>query len=581
MQIEQQVIDEVIRHSEIVEVMGKSLTLKRSGGNYFACCPFHNEKTPSLSINSKEQFFHCFGCGESGNVITFVMNYFGLDFVEAIKKLARDCGVHIPESNKKISREEILSQKKHKATLNDTINQVVKSYKANLNNMPNAVNYLKKRGLSAEISQNFLLGYALDDFNGLAQTFPDYAKNQFLLDAGLVVKNDSGKLYDRFRNRIMFPIRNTHGDVIAFGGRVISNSEPKYLNSPETALFNKSHELYGLFEGQKSIREQKHAIVVEGYMDVIALFQFGVTNVVASMGTAATEDHIKKLFRLCEDIYYCFDGDNAGRKAAWRALERSMPLVTDLKAVHFSFLPQGEDPDSFIRKFGTDEFTNQIKNKSMSLSAYLMAELSQSVNINTEEGKAKLISLAKPYLENTKAIALQVMLKKQLANLVQLEPNVLESILNNRSRYAFYNSRWNKNQLPVQAEKISKATFNNIKTVVLGAIEHIDWVHNSPLPEEIANYSIEIRELILFLDFISHNYNVNEKIDILNINENIEFNALNITQILNNKIPISNSTKSMIDIQTEQKFKDALKNLFRFEKITRIKNPKITMKNTA
>lgn len=570
MQIDQYLIDEVISRSDIVTVIGKSLKLKRSGGNYFACCPFHKEKTASLSINVKDQFFHCFGCGESGNVISFIMKYLGLDFVDAIKHLAHDCGVHIPESDIKISKEVIQQQKEHKLTLNETLDKTVKFYQMSLKNTKHANEYIVKRGLSPDIIQKFLLGYANDNFNALANAFNDYHTNNYLLEAGLVIKNSSGKLYDRFRNRIIFPIRNTRGSVIGFGGRIIDSGEPKYLNSPETTLFNKSNELYGLHEAQKVIREKKYTIVVEGYMDVIALSQFGVENVVATMGTAATEEHIKKLFRLCDDIYYCFDGDNAGRKAAWRALERSIAHVTDLKSCNFVFLPEKHDPDSFIREFGEKSFINQIKDGSMSLSTYLMKELSLSVNIESEEGKAKLISLAKPYIEQTKAMALQVMLKKQLANIVQLEPSVLESILNNRSRYAFYNSRWNKNQISLPTEKLSQPKINKINTVIKNALINVNWVHNYRLPDAISEYSTEIKELILLLDYIGQNYNLNEKANLNDITNCIEFTALD----------VQNQTFSQNDITiTEKEFQATLENLFGFSKSNVIKIPKIPMRN--
>ncbi|MFN8770689.1 MAG: DNA primase [Neisseriaceae bacterium] len=567
MQIEQKTIDEILNRTDIVETIRKSLKVKKSGANYFACCPFHNEKTPSFSINSKEQFFHCFGCGESGNVITFVMRYYGYDFIEAVKHLGHDCGVHIEESAKKYSFEEIKKQKEEKLTLTTTINKATKFYQDNLSNNANASNYLFKRGLTKEVIQKFILGFAPDNYTALSQVFSDYTSNQYLQSSGLTLKNSQNKLYDRFRNRIIFPLRNIKGEIIAYGGRIIDSGEPKYLNSPETELFNKSLELYGLYEAQKAIRDKKYALVVEGYMDVIALQQFGVDNVVATMGTSATEEHIKKLFRLCDDIYFCFDGDKAGQKAAWRALERSMPLVTDTKAVRFAFLPQEHDPDSYIRKFGYNQFIDTIKNSSLMLSEYLLNELSQSVNLKTEEGKAKLISHTKPYLEKIKATALQVMLKKQLANIVNLEPIVLESILNNRSRYAFYNSKVNKRELP--KTPLPAIKFSQIQTIMINVIHHIDWIHNYRLPDNINDYAPELQELILFLDYIGHNYNTNDKIDISEVIDKIEFNFLNINHIIH--------IKRKLKI-TEIEFIDILQSLLGFKKNNAIKIPKIPMR---
>jgi DNA primase len=568
MQIEQNIIDEIIRRADIVEVIGKNLKLKRSGSNYFACCPFHEEKSPSFSVNSSKQFFHCFGCGESGNVITFMMKYNGLDFIEAVKSLASNYGVHIPQSTLKLSKAQVQEQKVHKANLTDTLKQTVQFYRNNLAHSSLAQHYLTNRGLSETMINQFLLGYVPNQPAALASVFTNYAQNQFLLDAGLVIKNDNGNLYDRFRDRIIFPIRNVRGEIIGFGGRIIAKGEPKYLNSPETALFNKSHELYGLYEAQRAIRDKNHVIVVEGYMDVIALAQFGITNVVATMGTAATEEHVKKLFRLCDDVYYCFDGDKAGRKAAWRALERSVPLVTDTKAVHFLFLPEEHDPDSFIRERGLAAFELQRSEHSLSMSSFLLNQLASEVNISSEEGRAKLISLAKPYIEQTKALALQVLLKKQLARMVELDPTVVESILNNRSRYAFYNSKWNKKQLAL-GEKRSLPALNTVELVLHSALNNIAWVINYRLPEDISSYNREIQELVLILDFICNTCTETDKVEINLIKQYIEFTSLNLDKIYAQEKGIKFS---------EEEFRQVLDQLFGLSKRKAIRIPKIPMK---
>ena len=528
MNIDQSIIDEVVRKNDIVEIIGKHLKIKRSGSNYFACCPFHNEKSASFSINTNKQFFHCFGCGESGNVITFIMKYNGLDFIEAIKSLAASSGVYIPENKERLSLAKRQEQKQHQLNLKETVNQVVQYYQNSLINSSVASHYMINRGVSNDMVQKFLIGYAPDIPNSLANIFKNHTENKSLINAGLTIHNEAtGRVFDRFRDRIMFPIRNIRGEAIGFGGRIIAKGEPKYLNSPETELFNKSQELYGLFEAQKHIQNKEHVIVVEGYMDVIAMFQFGIDNVVATMGTAATDSQIKKLFRLCDDIYYCFDGDMAGHKAAKRALERSIPLITDNKMVHFIFLPKEDDPDSFLRKYGIDKFKQYKETHSMSMSDFLFNQLSSTININTNEGRAKLISQAKPYIEQIQATAMQVMLKKQLAHLVELPPNTLESILNNRSRYAFYTHQLNNVSIP-QRTKIP--LLSSIEVIISNALKNIDWVTRYNLPDSIDNYSREIQELVLLLDFINNNCD-SGIIELPQIKEHFKFTSFNLDKI--------------------------------------------------
>lgn len=574
MQIDQNLIDEIVRRIDIVEYIGKSLKLKKSGNTYFASCPFHNEKSASFGINSTKQFFHCFGCGESGDVLTFTMKYNGLDFIDAVKNLASYAGVHIPENNQKISREEIVRKKQHKLSLNDTINKVVDFYQKNLYSSSIATNYLKNRGLNDAIIHKFLIGYTPNTANALKTIFPDYENNKFLVGAGITIKNDNGSIYERFRDRVMFPLRNTRGEVIAFGGRIIAHGEPKYLNSPETELFNKSTELYGLFESSRQIRDKNYAIVVEGYMDVIALFQFGVENVVATMGTAATEEHVKKLFNLCDDIYYCFDGDKAGFKAAWRALERSVPLVTDTKGVHFLFLPDNEDPDSYIRRVGLNTFTDQIKNHSLSLTNFLLKELSLQVNTMTPDGKAKLINLAKPYIEKINAVGLSVLLKQQLANLVELPANAVESVLNNRSKYAFYN-----NFIKTDLNKPFKSStplpvINSIELIISNILKSPNLLHgyNLPEPDNFQKYALELQELILLLDYIVNNYTTSDDIDIDEIESNCLVSNLNLRKIITNN--------SLIVLDAEH-FKEILDRVFGFSKTRAVKIPRIPMKENT
>lgn len=535
MQIPQNIIDEVVERADIVDVLGKHLKLKRSGQNYFACCPFHNEKSASFSISPLKQMYHCFGCGESGNSISFVMKYLGLDFVSAVKSLADQYGVHIPEANQeKFSKEQIQQHKQHKLDINQTMISAMNFYRKSLAGSSYALHYLQHRGLTTTIINQFDLGFALNNFQNLAANFNDYAKNKLLLDGGLVIENENGKRYDRFRERIMFPIKNVKGEIIGFGGRIIGQGEPKYLNSPETELFNKSKELYGLFEAKKSIRDLNQVIVVEGYMDVIALHQYGVTNVVATMGTAVTEEHIKILFRLCDNICYSFDGDGAGKKAAWRALERSMGLVTDAKAVNFLFLPSEHDPDSFIRQHGVDGFRQKISDGSVGLVAFLLNQLVAEVQINTDEGKARLISLVKPYIDQIKAIALQVILKKQLAAVVDLEPSVVESILNNRSRFAFFNRKLKQIGSAYDNDlKRSPLKVNPLTGLIKSLLANPKLAREFPVPEMEVLQRLEpdVLELFNLISYLEANCDEFADIDIMNLATNTQFSDLNLATL--------------------------------------------------
>lgn len=535
MQIPQNIIDEVVERADIVDVLGKHLKLKRSGQNYFACCPFHNEKSASFSISPLKQMYHCFGCGESGNSISFVMKYLGLDFISAVKSLADQYGVHIPEANQeKFSKEQIQQHKQHKLDINQTMISAMSFYRKTLAGSSYALHYLQHRGLTTAIINQFDLGFALNNFQNLAANFNDYAKNKLLLDGGLVIENENGKRYDRFRERIMFPIKNVKGEIIGFGGRIIGQGEPKYLNSPETELFNKSKELYGLFEAKKSIRDLNQVIVVEGYMDVIALHQYGVTNVVATMGTAVTEEHIKILFRLCDNICYSFDGDSAGKKAAWRALERSMSLVTDAKAVNFLFLPSEHDPDSFIREHGVDGFRQKITDGSVGLVAFLLNQLVAEVQINTDEGKARLISLVKPYIDQIKAIALQVILKKQLAAVVDLEPSVVESILNNRSRFAFFNRKLKQIGNAYDNDlKRSPLKVNPLTGLIKSLLANPKLAREFPVPEMEVLQRLEpdVLELFNLISYLEANCDEFSDIDIMNLATNTQFSDLNLATL--------------------------------------------------
>ncbi|MGW8269439.1 MAG: DNA primase, partial [Burkholderiales bacterium] len=343
---------DLLNRVDIVEVVSRYVQLKKGGANYLGLCPFHGEKTPSFTVSPTKQFYHCFGCGAHGNAIGFLMAYAGLGYVDALRDLAASAGMQLPESRPR-SREEAARQERE-ADLGALLEQAMNFYRAELKKSPRAIEYLKGRGLSGEIAARFRLGYAPDDWQGLRGAFSSYDERA-LVECGLVIENE-GKRYDRFRDRIMFPILSNRGSVIAFGGRVLGEGEPKYLNSPESPLFEKGRELYGLVQAREAIHAAGRVLVVEGYMDVISLAQHGVGYAVATLGTATTAHHVARLLRLADEVVFCFDGDAAGRKAAWRALEVSLPLALDHKPIRFLFLAEGEDPDSSVRAQGAEAF---------------------------------------------------------------------------------------------------------------------------------------------------------------------------------------------------------------------------------
>ena len=408
-------IQQLLARVDIVDIIDKHVKLKKAGQNYSACCPFHNEKSPSFSVSPTKQFYHCFGCGVHGTAISFLMEYNGMGFRDAVKELAEGVSMTLPvEAN----REEAIERAHEAASLGEFMTAVMHFYRRELKKAPKAIEYFKNRGLTGEIAAKFGLGYAPDDWQGLKAAVDDYTASA-LAECGLVIDNDEGKRYDRFRDRVMFPILDQRGNVIGFGGRVIGAGEPKYLNSPETPLFEKGRELYGLFHARRAIRDTQTTIVVEGYMDVVALAQSGVENVVATLGTATTPVHVQKLLRMADNLVFCFDGDKAGQRAAWRALEQSLPVIVDGKDVRFLFLPSEDDPDSFVRRLGKDAFLAELKN-AKHLSTYLFDALSAQVDLANEEGRTRLLMLAKPLLSQITAPALSLMLQRKLADIVGL-----------------------------------------------------------------------------------------------------------------------------------------------------------------
>lgn len=426
--IPQSFIDDLLNRSDIVEVVGSRIQLKKTGKNYSALCPFHKEKTPSFSVSPDKQFYYCFGCGAGGNALGFVMDHDQLDFPQAVEELAKRTGMEVPRED---------SGRKHKprqpvdSPLYPLLAAAADYYRQALKSHPTrkaAVEYLKGRGLSGVIARDFGLGFAPPGWDNLMKHLGgDALQQKALIDAGLLIENaENGKRYDRFRDRVMFPIRDSRGRVIAFGGRVLGDDKPKYLNSPETPVFHKGQELYGLYEARQANRDLDEIMVVEGYMDVIALAQQGLRNAVATLGTATSEEHLKRLFRIVPSVLFCFDGDAAGRKAAWRALEATLPNLQDGRRARFLFLPDGEDPDTLVRAEGTDAFRARIQQHSQPLADYFFQQLSEEADPRSLEGKAHLATLAAPLIEKIPGNNLRALMRQRLAEITGLNGEALQ-----------------------------------------------------------------------------------------------------------------------------------------------------------
>jgi len=426
--IPQSFIQELLSRVDVVEIVGRYVQLKKGGANFMGLCPFHGEKSPSFSVSPSKQFYHCFGCGKNGNAIGFLMEHAGMGFVEAVQDLAQQVGLQVPEDDvSPQERERAAAQRQRQATLTDVLEKAAGAYRMHLRQSPRAVEYFKGRGVSGEIAKRYGLGYAPEGWRSLASVFPQY-DDPLLAESGLVIVNEEdGKRYDRFRDRVMFPIRNVKGECIGFGGRVLGDDKPKYLNSPETPVFHKGRELYGLFEARTAIREHGHVLVTEGYMDVVALAQLGFPNAVASLGTACTPDHVAKLFRFTDTVIFSFDGDAAGRRAARKALEGALPYASDTRSVKFLFLPTEHDPDSFVRAHGSDAFARHIA-EAMPLSRFLVEIASEQCDLGTPEGRAHMASNARHLWEPLPDGALKRQLLGELAALAQLDPRDLADI---------------------------------------------------------------------------------------------------------------------------------------------------------
>ena len=460
-------IQELLNRVDIVDVIDKNVALKKAGANYSACCPFHNEKSPSFTVSPSKQFYHCFGCGAHGTALGFLMEYQGLSFVESINDLARMVGMVVPQE----TRDPDKPAAKVVVGLQESLQQAAQYYKEQLKKSDRAIDYLKGRGLSGQVAAKFQVGYAPAGWQNLQSIFPQY-DNEALKVAGLVVENEQGKRYDRFRDRIMFPIHDQKGQVIGFGGRVINPEDsPKYYNSPETPLFQKGHELYGLFLARRAIRDAGRALVVEGYMDVVALAQYGIDYAVAALGTATTPFHITKLMRQTDEIVFCFDGDNAGLTAAWRAAMNALPALTDGLKLSFLFLPKEHDPDSYVREFGKEKFEAEIK-LAMPLSQYILMHLSADNPLQSQEDKVRFLNEAEPIMQQISAPRSAMYLRKKVAELAQLSIDEMQGLL----------KLPNLNKAPMQARpKMTRTTHSLHKRFCLTMLMHPELASEADL----------------------------------------------------------------------------------------------------
>lgn len=493
-------IQDLLARVDVVDVVGRYVQLKKGGANYLGLCPFHNEKSPSFTVSPAKQFYHCFGCGVHGSAISFLMEYSGLSFIEAVRDLAQSHGMVVPESERLLPERQQENKAKSLA-LAECMKLASDYYKQELRASERSINYLKGRGLTGEIAARFALGYAPAGWENLRHSFSDYQAPE-LLEAGLVIEkeieSEQSRRYDRFRDRIMFPIRNTKGQVIAFGGRVLDQGEPKYLNSPETPLFQKGYELYGLFEARQAIREAGYVLVCEGYMDVVALAQMGFPQAVATLGTACTPTHVHKLLKQTDRVVFSFDGDNAGRRAARRALDASLPLIDDSKTIQFLFLPTEHDPDSYIRSYGAQAFADAI-NEAMPLSQFLLREVQQDCDLQTAEGRARLLHEAKPLLQQMQPTALRLQIVRQLAQLTQTAVAELENLLQLAKPVA------QKNLQPARARRNAPMGLERQIMRIVVALPQLAGLIDELVLEDAASIAPDGAEMLRFMTNLAQN----------------------------------------------------------------------------
>ena len=460
-------LQDLLSRVDIAEVVGRHVTLRKAGANHMGLCPFHGEKSPSFAVSPSRQTYHCFGCGVHGNAIGFLMEHLGMGFVDAVNDLAQGVGLVVPQDERSDEERERHSKlKERQVTLSDVLAKASDHYRKQLKASPRAVDYLKGRGLSGEVAARFGMGYAPEGWRALASAFAQY-DDPLLEESGLVISQASeqdgadAKRYDRFRDRIMFPIRSVQGDVIGFGGRVLDQGEPKYLNSPETPVFSKGRELYGLFEARSAIRQRGYVLVVEGYMDVVALAQLGFPNAVATLGTACTAEHVQKLFRFTESVVFSFDGDSAGRRAAGRALEAALPHATDTRSVRFLFLPTEHDPDSYVREFGTEGF-EQCVQQAVPLSRQLISVAHEGCDMTSAEGRARFLAMARPMWTALPEGALKRQLLGDLAVESRLDANELAQLWQVATGNERVPNRRSESRAPRLARKARQGAANHL-----------------------------------------------------------------------------------------------------------------------
>ncbi len=473
--IPQSFIQELLNRVDIVDVVDRHVPLKKAGANYSACCPFHSEKSPSFTVSPTKQFYHCFGCGAHGTAIGFLMEYSGLSYPDAIRELAQQIGLNVPQDETR-SR----TPRPDNTPLTELMARAAKYYRDQLMASSKAIDYLKRRGLTGEIAARFGLGYAPDGWQNLESAFPDYRARE-LAEIGLVIENEQGRRYDRFRDRIMFPILDARGNVIGFGGRILDQGEPKYLNSPETPLFEKGRELYGLTQARNAIRDSGTVIVVEGYMDVVGLAQHGVENVVAALGTATTPTHVQKLLKQADRLVYCFDKDAAGFKAAWRALEVCLEHVADGKHIGFAFMPGDQDPDEYVREFGADSF-NRFVRQPKSLSEFLTTELAKRNNPTTGEGKAALLGEARPMVERIGSPVLRLAIIKELTRMTGFAQREVESACGLKQ-----SASWVRPGVAPAAPASRRAPASIARALLKLVARHPEWA--ARLPVDLIEYA--------------------------------------------------------------------------------------------
>lgn len=500
--IPQQFIDDLLNRIDIVDIIDARVPLRKAGRDFQARCPFHEEKTPSFTVSQAKQFYHCFGCGAHGTAISFLMEYEHMEFIEAIKELAHKTGIQLPHTESKHF------EKGPDKDLFELMLQSANFYRQQLSKHQNSLaarNYLRERGLTPEIAKEFDIGFAPPGWDNLLKTFNRSKQTEdTLVNTGMAVRKDNGRCYDRFRNRIMFPIRDKRGRVIAFGGRIIDPEDtPKYLNSPESPLFHKGRELYGLYEARQALRDIEHLLIVEGYMDVVALAQHGIRYAVATLGTALTNEHITPIYRAATEAICCFDGDRAGRDAAWKALDIILPELKEGRTARFMFLPDGEDPDTLIRKIGADAFEQQIK-KATPLSTFLLDNLLQRVDMSAIDGKARLVDLVRPKLEKIKNTVFKHMLIKALADRINMNNNELMTLLG--EKHANAPSNQPRRKKPQQnAQKLSP-----IRTAITLLLNQPELANNIDSPQQLLTLEEPgIRLLVDLLELIKNTPHIN------------------------------------------------------------------------